>query len=975
MSIALTLLIVVLSITVFGLAIVELVFKNNPGWQDFTCRMTLAATLVAPATLLFAGLVIPNGLIKLPILKSDEQPVDSVALAEPAGRKEASTKTGLKSTGWVADASRNDRQGNRQGTSPISQPQTMVESGIAKANLADSTAVVADSKFFIWNKLSWPGLLFASWAVGSGLLFLYFAVGALGLRKIKRSAVLLISEPCNEIAKQIASDLNLKRPLRIVSSANVSTPLVTGVLNPTILIPSSLVAESKALSETSQQIEAILGHEAMHIRRRDTAWNLLSCFTLILWWPVPPVHWMRKRLAWVRELLCDANAVKRVGAADYAETLVVMATVPMQKRLGVLTLSMQPSARALENRVRWILDRSLSAAGMPKNSMQRLAWCCLTLVLAVSATVRLVPADFATSNSENSIVQEEKPHVKGKIHKNENTPVVGATVYLVKRPGKQQYWPMPADFVTRTTDADGAYDFNDVQPGRYMLWAEGDGLTSMTVLHRGKRVDVVAGSDPEPVDMKLIEGCNYEVKVISAVDNTPIENAEITFYRSDIGRTYQTDAAGTAKIKGLCQFAWYFIVKADGFAMAYNKTAIQELGFTSEVKFSLSPGASIKGMVLDQNEVPVVDSEVSIYSGEATGAPGFGKVLTNMQGEFEFAGLPMNEKIIVSTHRDGYKYHKQEIVLTDSSVSTKVNLVCEKLPYGGDAVITVLAEDGTPVDGAELFNRGSASWNVQTATTDSEGNARLVNMFKRPGLHDRDEDSCDIVIRAKGKAPTHFKMKPGSKQDPATKTVKLANGKTLRGQLLTPEGEPAARIAVFLYNVHTSPYWGEPKDLKWPRVFTDAEGRFESHQLEGDTELSVYGPGNCAPIKSFPVKLDGDEAEVTIKMEPAARIRVRAIDSETGGPIPAFNVKLSQIEPHNRLDGDSSMNYRFFRVGDPGISVHGTKKEFVLDGQTPNAVCGAIVSAEGYKPVTIKRLRCELDAELHDVKLVKSTDE
>ena len=984
MSIALTLLIVVLSITIFGLAIAELIFKNNPGWQDFVCRMTLAATLVVPATLLFAALVIPNGLVKLPILKSGEQPVNSAALADSTGHKDALTKTDLESTNEmptrsskafdsVAEASRNERQGNRHGSSSTSQqPQTIAKSGIAEANLADSTAVVADSKNLVWNKLSWPGLLLASWAIGSGLWLLYFVVGGLGLRKIKRSAVLLTSEPWNEIAKQIASDLNLKRPLCIASSANVSTPLVAGVTKPTILIPNSLVAESKAMSENKQQIEAILGHEAMHIHRRDTVWNLLSCIALILWWPVPTVHWMRKRLAWVRELLCDANAVKRVGVVDYAETLLVMATVPTQKRLGVLTLSMQPSARALENRVRWILDRSLSTAGMPKNSMQRLAWCCLTLVMAVTATVRLVPADVATSNSENSVVQEkkpvqdEKPHVRGKVFKDKNTPVTGATVYMVEL--SKSYSPMPIQFVTRTTDADGAYDFNDVQPGRYKLWAEGDGLTSMTEFYRGKLVNVVAGSDREPVDMKLKEGCNYEVKVFSAVDNSPIENAEITFFRSDIGRTYQTDATGTAKIKGLSQHAWYFDVKADGFAIAYNKTAIQDLGSTTEVKFSLSPGASVNGTLRDQNEDPVPHAEVLFLRGEPTNEPGFGEVITNMAGEYEFAGLPMNEKMKICAILDGYKPQVQEIVLIDGTVSTNVNLVCEKLPYGGDAVITVLSEDGTPVKGAKLFNRGSANGDVRTATTNAEGNARLVNMCKL-------FDSYKVVIRAKGKVPTIIKMEPGSKKNPTTKTVTLANGKTLRGQLLTPEGKPAKGFSVFLYNVYKSPSSFDLKDLKWPRVATDAEGRFESDQMEGDTEITVYTPQNCAPIKSLAVEFDGDETEITINMEPAARIRIRAIDSETGDPIPAFKVKLEQVKKLDLLAGELQAHGAEVPLMYPARNVHGTMKEYLLDGQTPNAVHRFIVSAEGYESATVKRLRCEVDAELHDVKLVKSTDE
>lgn len=305
-------------------------------------------------------------------------------------------------------------------------------------------------------------------------------------------------------------------------------------------------------------------------------------------------------------------------------------------------------------------------------------------------------------------------------------------------------------------------------------------------------------------------------------------------------------------------------------------------------------------------------------------------------------------------------------MLTDGAASTDVNLVCEKLPYGGDTVITVLSEDGTPVEGAVLFNRGSSTNDVRTATTDAEGNARLVDMFKY-------EDSCNVVVRANGKVPTNFKMEPGSEEDPTTKTVTLANGRTLRGQLLNPEGEPAAGVAVFLYDVNLLDWNG--RDLKWPRVLTDAEGKFESHEMEGDTNITVYTPPNCAPINSLAVALDGDETEVTIKMEPAARIRVRAIDSETGDSIPVFNVKLDRVKELDRLDGDLPSDGIEVSLTNPGRNVHGTMKEYVLDGLAPNAVYSVIVSADGYEPVKIKRLRSEVNAEVHVVKLVKSSDE
>ena len=158
-------------------------------------------------------------------------------------------------------------------------------------------------------------------------------------------------------------------------------------------------------------------------------------------------------------------------------------------------------------------------------------------------------------------------------------------------------------------------------------------------------------------------------------------------------------------------------------------------------------------------------------------------------------------------------------------------------------------------------------------------------------------------------------------------------------------------------------------DLKWPRLRTDANGEFEFNELEDDTRLTVYTPQQFAPIEDLEVELDGQETEVTIKMQAAAELRVRAVDEETGEPIPAFNVKLGRCKGPNVLAGDVESGGIEVSLSNPGTNVHGSTKEFVLAGQEPGIVYSLTVSAEGYETVEVPRIRADVKPETTDVEL------
>jgi TonB family protein len=91
--------------------------------------------------------------------------------------------------------------------------------------------------------------------------------------------------------------------LRGINSSNASTPLSFGILAPRIVMPERFGREAPEAAR-----RAAWAHERAHLARHDFTVNLaLEALTLPLWFH-PALWWMKRRLARVRELACDAQA-------------------------------------------------------------------------------------------------------------------------------------------------------------------------------------------------------------------------------------------------------------------------------------------------------------------------------------------------------------------------------------------------------------------------------------------------------------------------------------------------------------------------------------------------------------------------------------------------------------------------------------------------------------------------------------------
>lgn len=138
--------------------------------------------------------------------------------------------------------------------------------------------------------------------------------------------------------------LGMRRPLRLLASNRVVSPLAGGVRRPFIVVPACWF---ERLDERAQR--AILAHEAAHVLRRDPLWNLILQLNHVLFFfqPLHHVAWRELRIA--AEYLADRDAVRRLESpVDLARSLLEMAE--RLRALGDSTPAGPPLATPMASR-------------------------------------------------------------------------------------------------------------------------------------------------------------------------------------------------------------------------------------------------------------------------------------------------------------------------------------------------------------------------------------------------------------------------------------------------------------------------------------------------------------------------------------------------------------------------------------------------------------------------------------------------
>ena len=232
------------------------------------------------------------------------------------------------------------------------QTEVVIDNEIAAATLAPRE-LASTGPHLVELELPGPpifvsissGLLGPLWRAFSGLpLYLIaaviwgggFLVLALGLlrslyrvKAVSRQSKRLSASGRNALNKVLSNNLPAAKHLRYRVSEQVDSPMLTGFIKPTVLLPTQFLA-----GLNDQQLKNILLHELAHHERRDVLANFLQKICLAVFWFHPLVHIMDRLISRAREEICDNYVLAQTEAVSYGETLLHVGAFSQDKAKG-----------------------------------------------------------------------------------------------------------------------------------------------------------------------------------------------------------------------------------------------------------------------------------------------------------------------------------------------------------------------------------------------------------------------------------------------------------------------------------------------------------------------------------------------------------------------------------------------------------------------------------------------------------------
>ena len=166
----------------------------------------------------------------------------------------------------------------------------------------------------------------------------------------------------------------VRRPVRLLSSASVLTPMLVGWIKPAILLPASLLS-----GFPPQQVELIIAHELGHIRRWDYLANLAQVVVETVLFYHPVVHWISRDVRNAREECCDDLVLQVASgkALAYARALAGLEELRHDPRFAAPALA--AGGGELLTRIRRIVGASAMAQPAPRNALLPLLLAAATL--------------------------------------------------------------------------------------------------------------------------------------------------------------------------------------------------------------------------------------------------------------------------------------------------------------------------------------------------------------------------------------------------------------------------------------------------------------------------------------------------------------------------------------------------------------------------------------------------------------------
>ena len=186
---------------------------------------------------------------------------------------------------------------------------------------------------------SWPVVLVWWWFVGAAIGLATMAIRfTLFLFWLNKSPA-VESTQVEACVEKLRQRLGIRSSVRVKVSARPVGPAVIGVIRPTILLPVAMIE-----NKTDAEIEPLIAHELIHVRRGDLWWAMLQTVATSLFWFHPLVWIASKMLTRESERCCDEETIAGLGCrpAEYARGLLEVLELKHQLRVAPALPGVRP---------------------------------------------------------------------------------------------------------------------------------------------------------------------------------------------------------------------------------------------------------------------------------------------------------------------------------------------------------------------------------------------------------------------------------------------------------------------------------------------------------------------------------------------------------------------------------------------------------------------------------------------------------
>jgi len=192
--------------------------------------------------------------------------------------------------------------------------------------------------------------LSAFYVIGLALLLVRLSAGMLHLFSLRKTGVIQPDKAVGELMISLKSKLQYHGSVQLLISIKAQVPMVIGVLKPIILVPAAAMTQL-----STEQLETILMHELVHLKRHDYLVNILQTIVETILFFNPFVWMVSAVIRREREHCCDDEVLQHTREPRfYATALAALATDPVP--FSRLSVAASGQSNHLFNRIIRIME-------------------------------------------------------------------------------------------------------------------------------------------------------------------------------------------------------------------------------------------------------------------------------------------------------------------------------------------------------------------------------------------------------------------------------------------------------------------------------------------------------------------------------------------------------------------------------------------------------------------------------------------